>query len=209
VDMKFFIVLSLMLSANVGFSKSAVAGEKAKSASRAPASEDGAAPLLVIPMDREMYKALHKDQFVPDCEGSEVLLSNGTCGASPYSNISANDDWDKWVDTRKSQYCYHVKEVTSRSYDSNLAVAQVQKIFNRWEDNLYANSQESENGHLGAPHFRSCEDCGVCGEKSDNGNQVSVSFSRNVIKSFESDRNRPANIPKPPKAPGFTIIFRH
>jgi hypothetical protein len=205
--MKFFIVFSLMFAAQIGFSKSIVAEKNTKAATRAPASEDGAAPALVITMDRDTYKALHPNDFVPECEAGTRLFSDGSCRQDPYADVSPSGDWEKWLDSRKSEYCYHVRDVANRVYDTNMAMSTAQKAFDRWEDNLHDNLEAAQNDHLGAPRFRSCQDCGVCGESHDNGG-TSVTVSRNVIKSFESDRNRPPNIPKPPKAPGFTIKFR-
>jgi hypothetical protein len=206
--MKYFIVLSLMIFANAGFSKSLINEKNSQKSSRAPASEDGAAPALVITMDKETYQALHPNDFVPDCEAGTRLFSDGSCRANPYADVTPSSDWDKWLDTRKSEYCYHVKDVSSRVYDSNIALSTAQKAFDKWEDSLYDNMQAAHSDHLGAPRFRSCEDCNVCGQRSDDGSGTSVSVSRNVIKSFESDKHRPPNIPKPPKAPGFTVKFR-
>lgn len=250
--MKYLIILALTFAGATGFahseSKNEVNQIKAKKvtkkkSSRTPASaeseeedpEDESVRLAISAMlarpvvtdnDRELYQTLRPDEFVPDCRSLEtgrVLYSDGSCRPRPVERES-----DHHIDTRRAEYCYHVIEAASRVYSSNAVMAEAQQLYNRWEDNLWENTQRANSSHQGAPRFSACRDCGVCddgGRDSGNGGGWSFSVSRNVNKPYDPSRQpmpgidnpedfrrryegRPTLMPRGPRAPGIRIRFR-
>ena len=92
--MKYFIVLAVSVFSLIGFC------EEEQDQAQAPAAIAGVAPInysicrqpnppLIMPTTKEIYELANGAGCAPDC-GSRQLLSNGTCGDSPYSP-SAND----------------------------------------------------------------------------------------------------------------------